>query len=103
VIDPVLDWMGGIGGVGREGLVTGMTQKDLRRWMRSHPGLRSFAVLRIRCYGRSKPIAPCATRGCAQRAETRDILSERYNVPFRPGIESNRRDVLAFAGFLKGR
>jgi hypothetical protein len=46
VIDPVLDWMGGIGGVGREGLVTGMTQKDLRKWMRSHPGFCSFAVLR---------------------------------------------------------
>jgi hypothetical protein len=102
VIEPVLDWMGGIGGVGREGLVTGMTQKDLRRWMRSHPGFASFAVL---CHPLTRVIqAYRALRDAsdARSAETRDILSERYNVPFRPGTEIEPRDVLAFAGFLKG-
>jgi hypothetical protein len=102
VIEPVLDWMGGIGGVGREGLVTGMTQKDLRRWMRSHPGFASFAVLRHPLTRVIQAYRALRDASDARSAETRDILSERYNVPFRPGTEIEPRDVLAFAGFLKG-
>ena len=45
-VEPVLDWLAEIGGVGREGLLTGMTQKDLRKWMRTHPGFASFTLVR---------------------------------------------------------
>ena len=42
----ILDWMGAIGGVGRDALLRKMSQKDLRQWMKDHPGYRSFSVLR---------------------------------------------------------
>ena len=44
--DHILDWMGEIGGVGRDGLLRNFSQKDLRQWMKAHPGFRGFTVLR---------------------------------------------------------
>jgi LPS sulfotransferase NodH len=79
----VLDWMAGIGDVGREALVSGMTQKDLRKWMRTHPGFVSFSILRhpmLRVH-RCLPGA-AGGGGCAGHREMREVLTQRYGVPF---------------------
>lgn len=44
--EEIRTWMAGIDKVGLDRLLSGFTQKDLRKWKRSNPGHRSFAILR---------------------------------------------------------
>jgi len=106
----VLDWMGKIGGVGRDNLLRKMSQKDLRAWMKAHPGYRSFTVLRhpvLRAHvvfnrfilPNDRPIY----------ADPRKILRQRYNLPI-PNhapdeswtAEHHKEAFAVFLGFLKG-
>jgi LPS sulfotransferase NodH len=96
-VAPVLDWMAGIGGVGSEALVTGMSQKDLRRWLRTRPGHLAFTVLRdplSRVRGAFARLADPQSEGDAER---RELLSARYGIAF-DGPEG----FGAFMTFLKG-
>jgi hypothetical protein len=87
---------------GARALVTGMTQKDLRKWMRSQPGFASFSVL---CHPMTRLIRglsrPAATRD-RRAAETRDVLSEPLQRAV--GQDGNRRttDFWLSPEFLKG-
>ena len=105
----VLDWMAAIGGVGRDGLLRKMTQKDLKKWMKDHPGYRSFTVLR-------HPVKRAYVAFCRYilpddrpaYAAPRKILRQRYKLPI-PGTtpgehwtaEQQKAGFAAFLEFLK--
>jgi LPS sulfotransferase NodH len=101
----VLDWMGDIGGVGRDALLRKMTQKDLKQWMKDHPGYRSFTVLR-------HPVRRAYATFCRFilpddrpiYADPRKIMRQRYKLPIpssAPGPDWSVEDQkAAFAGFL---
>ncbi|NND20650.1 MAG: nodulation protein NodH, partial [Silicimonas sp.] len=103
--DPVPDW---IRKVDPDGQVdSGLTQKELRRWMRRHPGHRSFTVLRhplTRAYD-----AFCQTvipPDVAGYGDIREALSARYGVslPSSPNLADGWTTELqsaAFLGFLR--
>jgi hypothetical protein len=105
----VLDWMGAIGGVGRDALLRKMTQKDLRHWMKDHPGFRSFTVLR-------HPVKRAYDTFCRfilpddrpAYEDPRRIMRQRYKLPIPAGAPGpdwseaeQRAAFLAFLGFLK--
>ncbi|MEM8730745.1 MAG: nodulation protein NodH [Pseudomonadota bacterium] len=79
--EAVLDWLAALDGVGREDLVTQMSQKDLRRWKRGHRGHRSFTILR-------HPVARAHATFCQRILQTgpgsysgiRDTLRKVFNV-----------------------
>jgi hypothetical protein len=100
-IDPVLDWMAGVGGVGRDGLLSGMTQKDLRKWMRAHPGFSSFCVLRHPMPRMMRVLQDLQTGADDQIVELRRVLANRYDVSLEDGAPPSGAAVLGFAGFLK--
>lgn len=108
--DHILDWMGEIGGVGRDGLLRNFSQKDLRQWMKAHPGFRGFTVLR-------HPIERAHSVFCRYilpddrpaYADPRKILRQRYNLPIPGhtpdatwGIDAHRDAFAKFLEFLKG-
>jgi len=106
----VLDWMAQIDGIGRDGLLTRMSQKDLRHWMKAHPGYRSFTVLLhpvARAHAMfAKLILPTDRPAFA---EARQVIRQRYGVPIPkdgPGpdydAQAHHDAFLAFLGFLKG-
>jgi len=108
--EAILDWMGKIGDVGRDGLLTRMSQKDLRQWMKANPGYRSFSVLRhpvARAYAVfNQYILPT---GRPAYADARTVLRQRYGVPIPKGEVTDAYDdathkaaFQAFLGFLKG-
>lgn len=78
--DEVRDWMAAL--CGEDGLQTGMNQKQLRQWMRRHPGHRSFAVLR-------HPLARAHSVFCRRILSTeagsyariRETLRKRFKLP----------------------
>lgn len=105
----VLDWMGAIGGVGRDALLRKLSQKELRQWMKDHPGYRSFSVLR-------HPVARAYNSFCrfilpTDRPiyeEPRKVMRQRYKIPLpaqSPGAdwtgEMQKTAFLAFLDFLK--
>ncbi len=107
-LDPIPDWLEACD-PGQE-VISGMTQRDLRRWKRQHPGHRSFTVVR-------HPLARAHDAFCrfilptdeANYADIRTELAQRYDVPL-PGewpsqswsLEDHRAAFLAFLTFLKG-
>jgi hypothetical protein len=109
-VDEVLDWMGRIGGVGRDRLLRRMSQKDLRQWMKAHSGYRSFAVLRHpldRAHAVFNRFVLPADKPAY--AEIRAALRQRYKLPLPPegpdaayDEAAHRAAFLAFLTFLKG-
>jgi hypothetical protein len=105
----VLNWMGSIGGVGREALLRKMTQKDLRNWMKDHPGFRSFSVLRHpvdRAYHVFSRFILPDDRPAYE--DVRKVLRQRYKLPIPakpPGADWPEAEAktafLAFLEFLK--
>ncbi len=106
--DPVPDWLRKIDPHGE--VETGMTQRDLRRWKRLHPGHRSFTVLR-------HPLSRVHDAFCRyilplnieSFAEIRDVLISQYKVPLPQvfpdelySLERHRQSFLAFLDFLAG-
>jgi hypothetical protein len=106
--DPVPDWLKSIDPTGE--LETGMTQRDLRRWKRAHPGHRSFTVVR-------HPLARAHDSFCRyllppdieNYADVRASLIENYGVPIpSDGIDdaydlsSHRAAFQGFLEFLRG-
>ena len=84
----ILDWMGAIGGVGRDALLRKMSQKDLRQWMKDHPGYRSFSVLRhpvARAYNSfCRFILPTAAQSMKSRARSCASATSCHCLPKRP-------------------
>jgi hypothetical protein len=109
-VDPVKDWMAGLEGIGADKLLTGLKQKDIRQWMRKHPGHRSFTVLRHpleRAYHVFNSCILPADRPAY--ANIRRVLKNRYNLPIPkdgliPGYyaDQHKEAFIAFLNFLKG-
>jgi len=109
-VEAVLDWMAAIDDVGRDALITGLSQKELRQWMKANPGYRSFGVLRhplVRAHAVfNTHILPT---GQDAFQEMREVIRTRYGVPL-PKDPSNtsydatahRSAFEAFLTFLKG-
>lgn len=105
----VLDWMGEIGGVGRDALVRRMTQKDLRQWQKDHPGHRSFTVLRHpvkRAYNSFCRFVLPDDRPAYE--DPRKVMRQRYKLPIpskAPGPDwtegAQKTAFMAFLEFLK--
>ncbi|MEM9425291.1 MAG: nodulation protein NodH [Pseudomonadota bacterium] len=106
--DPIPDWLRSIDPDGD--IESGMTQRDLRRWKRQHPGHRSFTVLR-------HPLLRVHDAFCRYLlpkddesfVELREVVASQYNVPLpdNPHDESydldrHRAAFLAFLTFLAG-
>ncbi|WP_375260748.1 nodulation protein NodH [Palleronia sp.] len=103
-------WLAEIDGVGPEDLGREMTQKDLRKWKRQHPGHRSFTVLRHpvpRLYHTFCRHILMPGPGCSH--EIRETLRRIYALPIPEGApgpsyneDSHKVAFLAFAAFAKG-
>lgn len=106
--DPVPEWLKSIDPDGA--IESGMTQRDLRRWKRLHPGHRSFTVLR-------HPLPRVHDAYCRHilpldvetYADIRDALIAKYNVPLPQvfpdetyDLDRHRTSFLAFLNFLAG-
>ena len=103
-------WLAALDGVSPEELGRGMTQKDLRKWKRQHPGHRSFTMLR-------HPVPRLYDAFCRHILmpgpdcfhDIRQTLRETYSVPIPEGApgpdydaESQKAAFCAFADFVKG-
>lgn len=106
--DPVPEWMRSVDPGGS--VSNGLTQKDVRQWMRQHPGHRSFTVLRHplpRVYEAfCRFILPTDIEGYG---EIRSALVSRYGVPLPDcwpddtwSADRQREAFLAFLKFLAG-
>lgn len=107
-LDPIPDWLTQIDPKGE--VSGGMTQRDLRKWKRLHPGHRSFTVLR-----HPLPRAHDAfcrfllSPGDEAYADVRAALIETYGVPLPAEgpdetwtIDRHREALIAFLAFLGG-
>ncbi len=100
-------WMAAIDGMAVEDLATGLTQRDLRKWKRQHPGHRTFTVLRHPA--RRAHAAFCRhfiAGGPETYGEIRQALADIYDVALPaempPGADWDKaRHRAAFLGFLK--
>ena len=78
----IRDWLAALDGVAPGKLLSGMTQKQARQWMRNHPGHRRFTVLR-------HPLARAHEVFCSRILSTgpgsyrkiRETLRRRYKLP----------------------
>ncbi len=106
--DPVPEWLKSIDPDGE--VETGMTQRDLRRWKRLHPGHRSFTVLRhplLRAHDAfCRHVLPL---NIETFADIRDVLMAQYEVPLPQvfpdelyDLERHRTSFLKFLKFLAG-
>jgi hypothetical protein len=106
--DPVPDWLKRMEPDGE--IDGGMTQRELRKWKRQHPGHRSFTVLR-------HPLPRAHDAFCRfvlppdveTHAEIRDALVSKYGVPLPReypddaySLDQHRAAFLAFLEFLAG-
>ena len=79
-LDPVPDWLMQVDPSGE--IESGMTQKDLRRWKRQHPGHRSFTVLRHPLTRAHDAFSRFILQTDIENyAEIRKALIEQYAVP----------------------
>lgn len=109
-VEDVAAWMAGLDGIAEEALARRMTQKDLRRWMRTHPGHRKFTVIRhplARAYEVFNRFILPDDRPAY--ADARRVLRQMYKLPIPPrglvkgyGPAEHRAAFLAFLEFLKG-
>ncbi len=104
-VEELRGWLAELDRAPPEHLVTGMSQRALRKWKRLHPGHRSFTVLR-------HPVARAHAAFCqhllgntAAESRLRTALRTQYKVPLpksaAPGDGWSREDHRAgFLGFL---
>lgn len=105
-VDAVKQWMADLDEVSVDDLKTGFKQKSLRQWKATHPGHRSFTVLR-------HPVARAHAAFCdhilatgpGSFFEIRKTLKNAYNLPIpMKGPDSNYTPAVhrtAFIGFLE--
>lgn len=108
----ITQWMAEIGGVGSQRLLSGMSQKDLRQWIKARSGYRSFTVVRhpvaraheVFC----RLIGPNAPGGLG---DVRTVLRDRFDVRLSDDpriapqgdydMATHRAAFLAFLAFVK--
>lgn len=106
--DAVPDWLAALDPDGE--VQTGMTQKEVRRWMRQHPGHRAFTVLRHPLPRAHDAFCRYILPSDAEAfADIRDALATRYAVPLPAGgpgeswtLDDQRAAFLGFLRFLAG-
>ena len=106
----VMRWLAALDGKERSDLQIKMTQKDLRQWMRKHPGHRSFTVLR-------HPVQRAHDAFCrhilpvdkGSYVQLRKTMIRRYKMPLPENgpdvgydLAAHRTAFAAFLRFLKG-
>ncbi|MEP3298020.1 MAG: sulfotransferase family 2 domain-containing protein [Pseudoruegeria sp.] len=106
----VKQWMADLDDVSPDALITGFTQKTLRKWMRENRGHRVFTVVR-------HPVERVYQTFCNKilsqneqsYPEIRAKLTKAFNIPlpqdpFDPGydLDAHREAFLGFLKFLKG-
>lgn len=106
----ITDWMGRIDDVGPDALLRGLSQKEMRQWMKAHPGFRSFSIVR-------HPLRRAAevfdryilSTDRPNYADPRRILRQRYKVPIpakAPGADwdaaAHKAGLMAFLGVVAG-
>ena len=106
----VMRWLAALDGKERSDLQIKMTQKDLRQWMRKHPGHRSFTVLR-------HPVQRAHDAFCrhilpvdkGSYVQLRKTMIRRYKMPLPENgpdvgydLTAHRTAFAAFLRFLKG-
>ena len=107
--EQIMQWLAGLDGSRPEDLESRFTQKTLRQWMRSHPGHRSFTVLR---HPAARAHAAFCERilmtGPGHFAEIRKILRKSYRLPIPESApdaaydqSAHRTAFVAFLEFLK--
>lgn len=109
-VDPVKDWMAGLEGIAPGDLLTGLKQKDIRQWMRKHPGFRSFTVLRHPLERAYHVFNTCILPNDRPAfSNIRRVLKNRYNLPIpKEGLikgyyaDQHKEAFIAFLEFLKG-
>lgn len=109
-VDEVRGWLAAIDAVKDEMLVSGLNQKQLRKWKRDNPGHRSFTVVRHPA-ARAHAVfcRHFLTDGSEAFRELRHALREHYDVPFPDSPvpsddwtrEAHRSAFLAFLRFIK--
>ncbi len=116
-VEEITGWMAALDGApknaaenggGEDALISGMTQKALRKWKRLHPGHRSFTVLR-------HPVARAHAAFCTHflsdgpgaMPELKKALIHQYDVPLPENLPdsgwtraAHRTAFLAFLRFL---
>jgi LPS sulfotransferase NodH len=105
----VTAWLAALDDVPVDGLSSGMNQKQLRLWLRSHPGHRSFTVLR---HPLARAHAVFCTRilptGAGSYLKIRETLRRRFKLPIpkdAPGPDygpaEHRAAFVAFLDFVR--
>ncbi len=101
----VAQWLADLDGVKTGNLLTERSQKQVRRWMQSHPGHRKFTVLR-------HPLARAHTVFCTRILGTqlgtyvkiRNMLRNRYKLPIPVNVEAESytldQHYAAFSAFV---
>ncbi len=109
-VDPIKDWMAQIAGTDVDGLMTGMKQNELRKWMRLNPGHRSFSVLRHPLERAYHVFNSCIVpNDRPMYSKIRRVLRKRYSLPIpEEGMikgyyaDQHQEGFIAFLHFLKG-
>ena len=109
-VEPVKSWMAELAGIGVDDLLTGMNQKDLRQWMRKHPGYRSFSILRHPLERAYHVFNTCILPNDRPAfSNIRRVLRKRYGLPIpEKGLikgyyaDQHQEAFIAFLNFLKG-
>jgi hypothetical protein len=109
-VEPIKTWMAGLAGIEVDDLLTGMNQKDLRQWMRKHPGYRSFTVLRHPLERAYHVFNTCILPDDRPSfSNIRRVLRKRYGLPIpEKGLikgyyaDQHQEAFIAFLNFLKG-
>ncbi len=109
-VDPIKAWMAAVDDVGEGELLTGLKQKDLRKWMREHEGYRSFTVLRHPLERAYHVFNSCILPNDRPAFKNiRRVLRKRYNLPIpEQGMikgyyaDQHQEGFTAFLHFLKG-
>ncbi|WP_071674277.1 hypothetical protein [Nioella nitratireducens] len=109
-VEPVKAWMAGLDGIGPDALLTDLKQKDLRQWMRKHPGHRSFTVLRHPLERAYTVFNTCIVPNDRPAfSNIRRVLKKRYGLPIPSDgwikgyyADQHKEAFIAFLNFLKG-
>ena len=109
-VEPGKSWMAALEGIATGDLLGAMNQKDLRQWMRKHPGYRSFTVLRHPLERAYHVFNTCILPNDRPAfSNIRRVLRKRYGLPIpEEGVikgyyaDQHQEAFIAFLHFLKG-
>lgn len=93
-------WMAASRDAGDEQAMTGLSQRELRKWMRTHPGFHSFTIVR---HPALRAMMSYLMLLKEDRTELRNRINTLYGVPFPTDGDPSRDDMLIYLSFLAGQ